>query len=85
VRRSLLWALFILCVMATASMTAGAETRLLGPPIADATPPATPTCSYVQAGRPSWENNPNWWTDGNDAVEALASTPGDPQTTSPAC
>jgi hypothetical protein len=45
-RRSLLWALFILCVMATASMTAGAETRLLGPPIADATPLGTPACSY---------------------------------------
>jgi hypothetical protein len=46
VRRSLLWALFILWVMATASMTAGAETRLLGPPIANATPLTTPTCNY---------------------------------------
>jgi hypothetical protein len=45
VRRSLLWALFILWVMVTASMTAGAETRLLGPPIADATPLTTPACN----------------------------------------
>jgi hypothetical protein len=41
-RRSLVWSLFILSVMATATMTAAAETRLLGPPTVDATP--LPTC-----------------------------------------
>jgi hypothetical protein len=41
----LLWALFILCVLGTASMTASAETRLLGPATADATPLATAICS----------------------------------------
>jgi hypothetical protein len=25
--------------------------------------------------RPSWENNLNWWIDGNDALEALQQTP----------
>jgi hypothetical protein len=45
--RSPLWVLFILCVMATASMAAGAGLRLLGPAIADATPLASPICSYA--------------------------------------
>jgi hypothetical protein len=36
-RRSLAWTLFLLCVLATASLTAAAETRLLGAPTADAT------------------------------------------------
>jgi hypothetical protein len=34
------------------------------------------TETVLQAARPSWENNLNWWTDGNDAVGALVSTPG---------
>jgi hypothetical protein len=41
-KRSLMWALFILVVMASASLTAVAETRALGVPISPATPLPTP-------------------------------------------
>ena len=35
--------------------------------------------------RPSWENNLNWWIDGNDAVEALEQMPSvaEPSATQP--
>jgi len=43
--RSLVWALFMLSIMATATVAASAETRLLGHPVANAGP--QPTCQAV--------------------------------------
>jgi hypothetical protein len=33
------------------------------------------TETVVDSGRPSWENNPNWWVDGSPALQVLASVP----------
>jgi hypothetical protein len=46
--RSLVWALFILCVMAAVTATAVAETRLLGPPAATVTAEQTEAANVAQ-------------------------------------
>ena len=52
-----------------------AETVEFGPRTQTDGGEVTWTETVVQSGRPSWENNLNWWMDGNDALQAELPTP----------
>jgi hypothetical protein len=47
-RRSLVWSLFIVCVMAAATMNASASMRLLGPPDVEASPTPPDVCTQAK-------------------------------------